>query len=80
LWEEKSDPGIEWEASMESSRPHMSHKMLFCKAGIDFVVRSFFPPPKNQFHDGIDSHKELMLGVLTSLKVQLQRDNQLLID
>ncbi len=35
----------------------MSHKMVIFKAGIDFVLG----PPKNQFNDGIDSHKESIL-------------------
>jgi hypothetical protein len=43
------------------------------KAGIDFSLGSSFPPPENQFHDRIDSHKESILwnqcpGVLKSLK------------
>jgi hypothetical protein len=49
----------------------MSHKMLIFKAVIDFVLGSVLPPPENQFHDGIDSHKESILWnrCLGSLKV-----------
>jgi hypothetical protein len=35
------------------------HQMLIFKAGIVFVLRS---PPENQFHDGMDSHKDSIPG------------------
>jgi hypothetical protein len=37
--------------------------MLIFKAGIKFVLGSYLPPPENQFHDGIDSHKKRFCGI-----------------
>ncbi len=50
----------------------MSHKMLIFKAVIRFVLGSYLPPPENEFHGGIDSHKESILWnrFLGSIKVK----------
>jgi hypothetical protein len=44
---------------VESSR--LYHKILIFKAGIDFVLGSFLPAPRNRFYDGngTDSPKEI---------------------